>query len=104
MENGKTEPVASRTAEMVRGSESVREPQFRTMQQRPREGGVAGAPSYRRTSVLDSLQPSGNGMSARDNERQMFGMKSQGLGQDTADKSMWLANPSTASLYRALNV
>lgn len=85
--------VAGRTAEMVGGSESAREPSARTVQQ-------VGF-GYRKTSVLDNLQPSGNGMSGLDKQRQMFGIKSLGQDQETADKSMWLKNPSNPnpSLY-----
>lgn len=80
-----------RTAQMVDGAESVREPEFRTMQQ-------VGL-GYRKTSVLDNLQPSGNGMSGLDRQRQMFGIKSLGQDENTADRGMWLRNPSNPSLY-----
>lgn len=82
---------AGRTSEMIGGAESVREPEFRTMQ----KVGMG----YRKTSVLDNLQPSGNGMSGLDKQRQMFGIKSLGQDEETADKSMWLKNPSNPSLY-----
>lgn len=82
---------AGRTAEMVSGAEHAREPEFRTRQQ-------VGF-GYRKTSVLDNLQPSGNGMSGLDKQRQMFGIKSLGQDQETADKSLWLRSPSNPALY-----
>lgn len=84
---------AGRTAEMIGGAESAREPSFRTMQQ-------VGL-GYRKTSVLDNLQPSGNGMSGLDKQRQMFGIKTQGQDEETADKGLWLRNQSNPnpSLY-----
>jgi len=80
---------------MVAGAESVREPQFHTAQQ--------VRPGYRKISVLDTLQPTGNGMSSVDRQRQMFGIRTLGQGEDTADKSMWLQNPSNPSLYNTNN-
>lgn len=89
--NGSSDSQGGRTAQMIDGAERVREPEFRTMQQ-------VGF-GYRKTSVLDNLQPSGNGMSGLDKQRQMFGIRSLGQGEETADKSMWLKNPSNPSLY-----
>lgn len=58
-------------------------------------------PAYMKTSVLDNLQPNSNGMSDVDLQRQMFGIKTQGQDQTTADKSVWLRNPASAGLYKA---
>ncbi len=68
------------------GAESTRPPQFRTMQTGAGRGG------YRNTSVLDNLQPSGNGMSAQDKQRSLYGVNRSTLGtsNSTFDKSLWL--------------
>jgi hypothetical protein len=83
-----------RTAAMVDGAERVREPQFRTVQQAPGR--------YVRTSVLDNLQPSGNGVSALDRQRLLLGVNKSAIGQsdDTFDKGLWLRNERPPSLYK----
>lgn len=86
-----------RTEQMVSASESAREPQFHTIQQ--------GQGGYRRTSVLDTLQPSGNGMSGQDRQRLLYGVKRSALGlsNESFDKSLWLRNERTFNpLYRSL--
>lgn len=91
--------AAGRTAEMVGGAENAREPSFQTMQQQHAAMGFG----YRKTSILDNLQPSGNGMSGLDKQRQMYGIKSLGQDQETADKGLWLkgtSNPNPA-LYNS---
>lgn len=84
MDNG-----AGRTAQFNDGSERVREPQFHSMQQ------VEG--NYRRTSVLDNLKPTGNGLGTADRQRQLMGINQSAIGQSEGnfDKSLWLriANP-----------
>lgn len=85
-----------RTEQMVSASERVREPQFQTMQVGAGRGG------YRRTSVLDTLQPTGNGMSGQDRQRLLYGVKgsSLGLSTDSFDKSLWLPRTQGNPLYR----
>lgn len=59
-------------------------------------------PAYVKTSVLDNLRPNANGMSDADLQRQMFGIKTQGQDQTTADRSVWLRNPAgSAGLYKS---
>lgn len=91
MANGE---ATGRTAEMVDGAERVREARFRTAQQ------VVG--NYRNTSVLDNLQPSGNGLSAMDRQRALLGVRQSSLGSssETYDKSLWLRNERPAALYK----
>ena len=57
---------------------------------------------YRRTSVLDTLQPSGNGMSGVDRERLLMNVSGSRLGQaeSTFDRSLWLRSERPASLYK----
>lgn len=64
------------------GAEAVRSPQPRSVALRP----------YRRTSVLDSLQPSQNGMGSVDHQREMYGVKGSASGEseETFDKSLWI--------------
>lgn len=85
-----------RTAEMVAGAERVREPQFHSMQQQ------SGAGNYQRTSVLDTLQPSGNGFSGMDRQRLLMGVNKSAIGQaqSTFDQSLWLRNERPPSLYK----
>lgn len=77
--------VAERSQSFYDGSEAVRNPSFRPVQMQP----------YRRTSTLDNLFPTGNGMGSQDRQRQMMGIGSSAIGQspDTFDKSLWLRNP-----------
>lgn len=87
MENG-----IGRSANMQQAAERVREPAF-------------SAPkmdmSYRRTSVLDNLQPSGNGLAAPDKQRVLMGVTSSASGQadSTFDQRLWLRNERPASLF-----
>ena len=83
---------AGRTAEMVNGAERVREPQFN----------VQTASKYRRNTVLDNLMPTGNGVSALDQQRRLMGAKGSGIGasQDTSEKRLWLDQPLSPSLYK----
>lgn len=81
---------AGRNQEMVRGAESVREPQFHTAQR--------VRPGYYKTSVYDQLRPSQNGLAEEDLQRQMFGVRSL-QNTETADKNIWLRNPTNPSLY-----
>lgn len=89
MDNGS----GGRNSEMVQGAVSVREPQFRTQQR--------SGQNYSRTSVLDNLTPSGNGMSGMDKQRLTMGIHRSaiGLSEDTFDKGLWLRGERSPSLY-----
>lgn len=78
----------ARSQDFFAGSENVRHPQFQPVQMLP----------YRRTSTLDNLFPTGNGMGTQDKQRQMMGVRTSAIGQssDTFDKSLWLRNPGEA--------
>ena len=58
--------------------------------------------NYRRTSVLDNLQPSGNGMSSPDRERLLMNISGSALGrsESTFDQSLWLRSERPASMYK----
>lgn len=90
MPNGSAAP---RSQNFYEGSESVRQPQFKTIQQVPG--------TYRRTSTLDNLYPTGNGMDDQGRQRQMMGISSSAIGQssDSFEKSIWLRNPEQPTLY-----
>lgn len=81
-----------RTSNMVDAAERVREPRF----------SVQTASKYSRTSVLDSLQPSSNGLGTRDQQRRLMGGRSSGSGssQDTFEKRLWLDQRPSPSLYK----
>lgn len=81
-----------RTAEMVDGAERVREPRF----------SVQTESKYRRTTVLDNLMPTGNGISALDQQRRLMGGRGSGSGssKDTFEKRLWLDQQPSPSLYK----
>jgi hypothetical protein len=87
--------VADRSQDFFEGSESVRKPSFKPVR----------IQSYRRTSTLDNLYPTGNGMAQRDTQRVMLGIPRSSIGQsdETFDKSLWLPRDHpesfSASLY-----
>lgn len=85
----------ARSQDFFEGSERSRMPEFHTMQQ-----GAGGA--YRRTSTLDNLLPSGNGLAEPDKQRALIGVKHSPVGQsdETFDRSLWLnGGARTESLY-----
>lgn len=84
-----------RSAVMQQGAESVREPQFRTVQH--------SSGKYSNTSVLDNLQPSGNGRSALDRQRLLMGVNhsASGQAQSTFDQRLWLKDERPPSLYKS---
>lgn len=90
MENG-----MGRSAIMQQGAEAVREPQFHTMR-------LAEDSQYHKTSVLDNLQPSGNGRSALDRQRLLMGVNQSAIGQadSTFESHLWLRNERPPSLYQ----
>lgn len=84
----------ARSQNFYEGSESVRQhPALRPVMTQP----------YRRTSVLDTLQPTtGNGMGTEDKQRTLMGIRSSSIGQsgDNFEKSLWLRSERPAvSLY-----
>jgi hypothetical protein len=89
MQNG-----IGRSAVMQQGAEAVREPQFHTMQ-------LAANSQYRKTSVLDSLLPSGNGRSALDRQRLIYGVDHSAIGQadSTFESHLYLRPERPVSLY-----
>jgi hypothetical protein len=84
---------AERSQDFYDGSETSRHPAFRPVRVEP----------YRRTSTLDNLFPTGNGMGEQDKQRALMGIGRSAIGQsgETFDKSLWIRNqPSPAdSLY-----
>lgn len=81
----------ARSQNFYEGSESVRHPALRPVQTFP----------YRRTSVLDTLQPiSPNGLGTQDRQRALMGIRSSALGQSDSnfDKKIWLGQ-GNAALY-----
>jgi hypothetical protein len=82
------EPLAGRSQEFQEAATRVRQPQFRTLQNAV--GG--GLRTYRRTSLLDNLQPSRNALGSMDWERAKLGVPKSPIGQSdsTFDKSLWL--------------
>lgn len=86
--------AVDRSQDFYDGSESVRKPSFQPVRLAP----------YRRTSTLDNLFPTGNGMGQRDTQRAMMGLSRSSIGQseDTFDKSLWIQNsqqPVARDLY-----
>ena len=84
-----------RNAEFANSSEGVREPQFHTAQQ-------IKPPGYQRTSTLDQLLPSDNGLGPQDYRRLAFlGQDHSPLGQsnDTFESSVWLRQQRPRALY-----
>ena len=81
----------ARSKDFFEASESVRQPSFRPVQLDP----------YRRTSTLDNLFPTGNGMGEQDKQRSLMGIQHSAIGQstDTFDKSLWLRSERPPSLY-----
>lgn len=81
-----------RTAQMIEGAERVRQPRF----------SVQTASKYTRTSVLDNLRPTGNGVGAQDQQRRLMGGRGSGVGssQDTFEKRLWLDQQPSPSLYK----
>ena len=84
----------SRNGSFVAGSESVRQPEFSSMQQQHRIG-------YQRTSLLDNLQPSGNGYGSADRQRLVLGVNNSANGQSSGnfDDSLWLRPYKSPDLY-----
>lgn len=85
--------VADRSQDFYNGSESARAslPAFST---------------YKRTSTLDNLFPTGNGMADQDRERLLMGVPHSPIGQstNTFNQSIWLRNQpqdqeTAAALY-----
>lgn len=87
MPNGVAVP---RSQNFYEGSENVRRP-VTPIQVLP----------YRKTSTLDNLYPTGNGMSSADRDRRMVGATRSPSGQseDTFGKSLWLKNQEPISIY-----
>lgn len=78
------EPLSGRSDEFNDSATKVRSPQFRTLQN------TVG--TYRRTSILDNLQPSQNALGTQDWERAKLGIQNSTVGQSdtTFDKGLWL--------------
>lgn len=75
----------ARTEEFAGGFESVRAPQFKSVQQQH-------ALNYQATSVLDNVMPNQNGMGAQDLQRRLvgFGDSATGRSAETYDRQLWL--------------
>ncbi len=83
----------ARSVDFQSGADSVRSPQFKSVQQ---QHGV----NFRAMSVLDTpaVIPNQNGIGAQDLQRKIMGVRDSGSGrsQSTSDSQIWLTNPDTA--------
>jgi hypothetical protein len=88
------EEPQGRTAHFQSSAEAVRTPQFQSMQQ------VVG--KYRRSSLLDNLMPTKNGLGDQDFARSKMGINKSTLGQSdsTFDKGLWLRMERPPDLYK----
>jgi hypothetical protein len=74
------------------GAVQVREPQFSSQ----------SPVVYKRTSVLDNLKPTGNGLAPQDLQRQLVGYTKSTIGQSegTFDQALWLRQQQTPAMYQ----
>lgn len=83
----------ARSEEFQSGADSVRSPQFSSVQQQ-------GNRNFRALSVLDTpnVIPNQNGMGASDLQRKIMGQRSSASGstKSTQDSQIWLTSPETA--------
>lgn len=84
----------ARSEDFQSGADSVRSPQFTSIQQQH-------SANFRAMSVLDtpSVIPNQNGIGAQDLQRKIMGVRDSGSGraQSTSDSQVWLTNPETAT-------
>lgn len=82
-----------RTFSFHNGSEAVRNP----------PSSLTPEGRYRNTSVLDNLEPSGNGVSAPDRQRMLMNVTGSpnGLSTSTFDRSLWLRSERPAAMYKS---
>lgn len=75
----------TRSEDFAGGFESVRQPQFKSVQQQH-------AQNFQALSVLDNIQPNQNGMGVRDLQRRMVGVTDSAVGRSDAtfDRQLWL--------------
>jgi hypothetical protein len=80
----------ARSEDFQSGADSVRQPQFESIQQQ-------GNRNFRAMSVLDtpSVIPNQNGMGTGDLQRRMIGFRDSATGrsESTYDKQIWLSHP-----------
>lgn len=89
--------MTARSEDFAGGFESVREPQFRSVQQIHND-------NYRATSVLDNLTPNQNGMGAQDLQRRLVGSQGAATGRssETFDKQLWLRHQEPSQRAKRL--
>jgi hypothetical protein len=78
----------ARSEEFAEGYESVRRPQFQSVQQQSNR-------HFTPMSVLDNIIPNQNGMGTQDLQRRMVGSTGGAVGrsQATFDRQLWLRHP-----------
>lgn len=77
----------ARTEDFNSGFDSVRSPQFESIQQQANRNFV-------NTSVLDNIMPNPNGMGSADFQRVLVGRKQSTIGtaDSTFDRSLWITH------------
>jgi hypothetical protein len=90
----------ARSEEFTSGADSVRQPQFQSVQQQHNR-------NFRAMSVLDTpaVIPNQNGMGSSDLQRRMIGFRDSATGrsESTYDKQIWLSHPHETPLNDARN-
>lgn len=88
----------ARTEEFNGGADSVRQPQFTSVQQQHNR-------NFRALSVLDtpSVKPNQNGLGTADLQRRMIGFRDSATGRSdsTYDQQIWLSHPTETPLNDA---
>lgn len=87
----------ARSEDFAGGFESVRSPQFQSVQQQANR-------NFQAISVLDNITPNQNGMGSADLQRQMVGVKdsASGRSEDTFDRQLWLRHQEPSNRIRRL--
>lgn len=87
----------ARSEDFAGGFESVREPQFKSVQQQHNQ-------NYQPTSVLDNVMPNQNGMGAQDLQRRLVGSQGAATGrsQETFDRQLWLRHQEPSQRVKRL--
>lgn len=87
----------TRSEDFASGYETVRNPQFETVQSQH-------ARNYQATSVLDNLMPNQNGMGAQDLQRKLVGSQGPMVGRsvETYDRQLWLRHQEPSQRIKHL--
>jgi hypothetical protein len=84
----------ARTEDFQGGADSVRQPQYQTVQSQHNR-------NFQAMSVLDTpgVIPNQNGMGQNDLRRRIMGFRDSisGTAESTFDKRLWLSNPNSGS-------